>query len=45
MYGPRAHKTLNNGAKVIANFIWQTGYREGLLDTITQEWKAYRNAQ
>jgi Metal-dependent amidase/aminoacylase/carboxypeptidase len=45
MYGDRARKTLRDGAKVIANFIWQTAYKEGLLETITQEWKFYRDAQ
>ncbi|HBN57151.1 MAG TPA: hypothetical protein DD414_10280 [Lachnospiraceae bacterium] len=45
MYGDRARQTLRDGAKVIANFIWQTLYRPGLMEQIIQDWKAYRDIE
>lgn len=45
MYGDRARKTLYNGSRVIGNFIARTAYKEGLLDKLKQEHKAYRDSQ
>lgn len=42
MYGDRARQTLKDGAKVIANFLWQTASRPKLMEQIQQDWKAYR---
>lgn len=45
MYGERARQTLRNGAKVIANFLWQTASRPELMEQIIREWKAYRGIE
>lgn len=45
MYGERARQTLRDGAKVIANFLWQTASRPELMEQIREDWKAYREIE
>lgn len=45
MYGDRAKKTLRDGAKVIANFLWMTASNPELMEQIRTEWKAYREVE
>lgn len=45
MYGERARQTLRDGAKVIANFLWQTASRPELMERIREDWKAYREIE
>lgn len=45
MYGERARQTLQNGAKVIANFLYQTATQPELMEQIQKEWKEYREVE
>ena len=45
IYGERARQTLRDGAKVIANFLWQTASRPELMEQIREDWKAYREIE
>ena len=45
MYGERAKQTLRDGAKVIANFLYQTATQPELMEQIILDWKKYRKKE